>query len=85
VRIITDTLFMIEIATAKNTSEQEHLQYYADASDIRIPPGPWPNEIGTTFGNRQPFRITRGAEKVTSDVAFYEQPGTGIMLTVFND
>jgi hypothetical protein len=74
------------VATRQNTSEQDTLQFYADASELQLPPGVWPKFIATVLGNREPFsRITHPTAKGTGVGVTYEQPGTGARLHIIND
>jgi hypothetical protein len=61
--------------------EVELHHFVTDASDIGIPPGPFPMRIETDLGNGQPFLLVRSE----GDSARYAQSLGCIQLTVFND
>lgn len=62
------------------------LQFLADASEIGLPPGHWPEELETSIGNMQPFRRSHIYTKEEELVeVVYEQPDSGATLTIIND
>lgn len=68
--------------TDKNVMEKDPHQFYAEASDLRLPPGKWPQSIPTTLGNGLPF-VFRSLE---SGIAHYVQGNNaGTTLSIFND
>lgn len=65
-----------------NAQEQETHQWFAEASELRFPPGSFPTRIGTPLGNGQDFVLTR----VDADrTHYYGQIFGCIRLTVWND
>ena len=57
-------------------------QWFAEASELRFPPGFFPTRIGTPLGNGQDFVLTR----VDADrTHYYGQIFGCIRLTVWND
>ena len=74
------------VATRANTSEQDPLTFYSEASDLQFPPGTWPDVIATVLGNGRPFRYSH-RDEVSEDnyIYIYVQPGTGAKLNIFND
>jgi len=67
---------------ATNAREQEVHRWFAEASELRFPPGFWPREIETTLGNGHPFVI--GGEGEGGTRYYYQRIGC-ISLTVWND
>lgn len=55
-------------------------KYVTDASALRLPPGSFPNLIGTSVGNGQPFYLDR----FIGEDAQYKQNCGCITLLVFN-
>lgn len=75
-----DTTFFIDRSNDAVMEEQIH-HFVAEASELRLPPGEWPEFIGTNMGNGQLFKRTR----MTENVVRYEQMLGCIVLDIFND
>lgn len=57
-------------------------RYYLEASDLRLRPGQWPNEIETNAGNGRPFIKMR----MLQDGGFiYRQQFGQLQLNIIND
>lgn len=56
-------------------------QFYADASDLGVPPGPYPQSLSTNLGNGQPFVLQR----YVPGAGLYKQSMGCITLHMFND
>lgn len=71
--------------TAKNTVKRGALQVVADASELGLQPGQWPERIETTLGNKMPFQKS-GLDLLDGECVgcTYRQP-EGLVLYVYND
>lgn len=67
--------------TTRNAVESRVHHWSADASDLGLPVGEFPQQIGTDLGNGQPFICT----SVNVERATYWQTHGCLELTVFND
>ncbi|MCK5495391.1 MAG: hypothetical protein KAI41_08800 [Hyphomicrobiaceae bacterium] len=63
-------------------NEQKTHEWFAEASELRFPPGFWPRRISTPLGNGQPFILRRVDDDGTHH---YAQIFGCITLTVWND
>lgn len=75
------------IITASDVTEHEAHCFSAEASELRMRPGEWPNSIRTTMGNKQPFlrisaKMTPGGDL---GAMLYQQSMGCITLTIWND
>lgn len=52
-----------------------------NASDLGVPPGPWPEQIATDLGNGSPFALMAGRQMQ----GLYLQRGGSLFLRVFRD
>lgn len=61
-------------------------QFFADASDLGLKPGEWPQAIRTTLGNGL-FFIRTGYDRVGGDLhsVTYAQANGCIEITIYND
>ena len=74
------------IVSHHNATEQEIHHFYADASDLCLPPGEFPEELNTVLGNCLPFQ-RQSVRSVDGDIGCvdYEQANGCLRLTIFND
>ncbi len=71
------------IISAKNTTlGAATTTLVAEASELGLRPGQWPEKLETDQGSKQPFLRF----EVQPEVTIYLQPGVeGIKLVIFND
>lgn len=70
-----------------NLLESEPHQFCVEASELGLPPGPFPQAIETNLGNGQPLlihRIERSAEGELGAVKYRQQFGC-TCVTIWND
>jgi hypothetical protein len=56
-------------------------EFYVDASELRLPPGEFPDTMQTDIGNQLPFSLS----VLDNQKAVYIQIAGCVKLTVFND
>jgi hypothetical protein len=73
--------------TRDNATERLPQQYVAEASEIGLAPGMWPNQLQTSLGNGRPFLLHKLERDRDGDIylARYRQELGSITLRVFND
>jgi hypothetical protein len=69
------------MVTSENTVETGEFEFTANASDLGISPGSYPEMLSTTLGNKIHFRLAEHNE----EFAIYEQLLGCISLKLFND
>jgi hypothetical protein len=69
------------MVTREQVTEYDVHQFSAEASDLQLPVGKYPQQIPTNMGNGLPF-ILRSA---CDDYVIYRQANGCITLRVFND
>jgi hypothetical protein len=67
--------------TSDMVTEVQPHRFVAEASDLRLAPGHFPEFIKTNMGNRLDFALS----SVCHDQAVYRQKLGCIQLTIFND
>jgi hypothetical protein len=72
---------MAFIIGSRHVFESKPLQYVAEASDLRLPPGEVPKVIETTIGDKQPFTLVHYSAQEFA----YVQRSSGATLIVLND
>ena len=73
--------------TYENASEFEAHKFVAEASDLEIKPGEWPQLLDTDLGNGMPFIIGQKQIDAEGDLMWitYNQCNGCISLKIFND
>lgn len=67
-------------ASADTCFQENDTTFVTEASALHWPPGVWPQTVATSLGNGADFARVR----LTGMGANYRQPGTGLILQVFN-
>ena len=73
--------------TYQHCSEFEVHHFVTDASDLGLPPGPFPHRLSTDMGNGQPFNVINYKKNDDGDITcvIYRQEFGCIDLHVLND
>lgn len=65
----------------ENVDKIKPYHYFVDASDLRLPPGEFPDSFSTDFGNGLDLQKSYATE----DGMVYFQGGSDVTLMVYND